>query len=111
MSISEMANTTGLFGNPQLHKPEGFDLATKEALQYSAKLVQQISEMADRPSVEIIHKMDELSDVLCRVADLAECIRQVHPDPKVAESAQNACVSLNNYVEELNTSTDLHHAC
>ena len=110
MSISEMANTTGLFGNPQLHKPEGFDLATQEALQYSTKLVQQISEMADRPSVEIIHKMDELSDVLCRVADLAECIRQVHPNPKVAESAQNACVSLNNYVEELNTSTDLHHA-
>ena len=105
-----MANTTGLFGNPQLRKPEGFDLATQEALQESAKLVHQISEMAERPTVEVIHKMDELSDVLCRVADLAECIRQVHPDPKVAESAQNACISLNNYVEELNTSTDLHCA-
>lgn len=105
-----MNEATGLFDNPQLCTPDGFDVATQQALQGSAKLVQQISEMANKPSVEVIEKMDELSDVLCRVADLAECIRQVHPDAKFVQKAQEACILINNYVEELNTSTDLHRA-
>lgn len=62
------------------------------------------------PPVELIEKFDELSDTLCRVADLAECVRQVHQDPSIRDAAQDACVSLNSYVEELNTQPSLYLA-
>ena len=73
-------------------------------------LVDDINSRAASPGIEIIDKMDELSDTLCRVADVAECIRQVHPDAEVAQRAQEACLEISNYVEQLNTNTGLHQA-
>ena len=73
-------------------------------------LVDEINSRAGSPGIEIIDKMDELSDTLCRVADLAECIRQVHPDQEVTGRAQEACLEISNYVEQLNTNTGLHRA-
>jgi hypothetical protein len=37
---------------------------------------------------------DDLSDELCRVADLAEFIRLAHPDPSFAHAAQEACIDI-----------------
>lgn len=102
--------TTGLFNKPLFNSPEGFYQATEIALREAKELVAQISAMVDRPCVEIVVRMDELSDVLCKVADLSECIRLVHPDPAVCEAAQNASLVLNNYVEELNTDVALHRS-
>lgn len=103
-------NTAGLFDNPVLLAPEGFDLATQRALSTSDSLVNEITEKADYPDISVIQKMDELSNTLCNVADLAECIRQVHPDSKMVQKAQDACMSIGNYVEELNTNPYLYNA-
>ena len=103
-------NTAGLFDNPILLAPEGFVLATQKALSTSASLVNEITEKADNPDITVIQRMDELSNTLCNVADLAECIRQVHPDSKVVQKAQDACMSIGNYVEELNTNPYLYNA-
>ncbi len=108
--FSSSDTDTGLFGKPELSKPEGFDVATAIALTKAAGLVRDISVKAKSPSIGVIKQFDELSDVLCQVADLAECIRQVHPDPEVVGRAQNACMAVNNYVEQLNTSVELHQA-
>ena len=102
--------TTGLFGHPELSEPEGFDTASSKALTQASELVQDITRDADNPSITTIERFDDLSDILCRVADLSECIRQVHPDPKVVQKAQNACIAINGYVEELNTNIELHRA-
>ena len=101
---------TGLFDNPLLCKPDGFQTSAREAIKNSTQLVNEINSRATCPGIEIIDKMDELSDTLCRVADLSECIRQVHPDQVVAEKAQEACLEISNYVEQLNTNTGLHHS-
>ncbi len=101
---------TGLFGKDRLSGPEGLDEATAAALTTAADLVDVISAKGVAPSVDVIDKFDELSDVLCQVADLAECIRQVHPDPEVVERAQSACLAVSNYVEQLNTNSELHNA-
>ena len=102
------SRTTGLFGRPLLNRPDGFAAATQQALQQAEGLVSEIWSLADSPSLRIVDKMDELSDALCRVADLAECIRLVHPNPALSEAAQDACVAINNYVDQLNTDTRLH---
>ena len=37
---------------------------------------------------------DDLSDELCRVADLAEFIRLAHPEESFALAAQEACIDI-----------------
>ena len=104
------SEVTGLFGNPVFVSAGGFHRATERALATARRLVAEISNMATCPTVEIVVKMDELSDVLCWVADLSECIRLVHPDPAIRQAAQTASVQINSYVEELNTDVALHHS-
>ena len=104
-----MAERTGLFGKSVFSTAEGFQLATNEALVTARELVREISAMVQEPpSAEVAVKMDELSDTLCQVADLSECIRLVHPDPGIRDTAQQASLAINAYVEELNTNTALH---
>ena len=42
--------------------------------------------------------MDELSDVLCQIADLSEC---VHFDTVIQQAAERASLVINAFVEEL----------
>ena len=50
---------------------------------------------------------DELSDELCRVADMAEFVRIAHPDRHMAQAAEKACISVSGVVERLNTDVQL----
>lgn len=108
--VSQQQQATGLFDNLLLSKNDGFGIAASEAIKKSTQLVDQINSRASRPGIEVVDMMDELSDTLCQVADLSECIRQVHPDQKVAQEAQQACLVISNCVEQLNTNTGLHKA-
>lgn len=60
-----------------------------------------IAEVTDvnrkRNMVEIF---DELSDTLCKVADLAEFIRIAHPNIEFVEAAEDASISLSGVVEK-----------
>lgn len=51
-------------------------------------------------SRKMVNIFDELSDTLCRVADLAEFIRLAHPLPSFSYAAENACISLSGVVEK-----------
>lgn len=102
--------STGLFDFPEFLDVSGFALETKKSIQLSKNLVTKIKSQADCPDVSIIDHMDQLSDELCRVADLAECIRQVHPSDDVSSAAHEASLALNSYVEVLNTDVELYQA-
>uniref|UniRef100_A0A0R3WJL2 Bestrophin homolog n=1 Tax=Hydatigena taeniaeformis TaxID=6205 RepID=A0A0R3WJL2_HYDTA len=54
--------------------------------------------------------LDDLSDSLCRVADLADCIRALHPDEAYQRAANEVCLRVGNLVESLNTDADLYEA-
>lgn len=58
----------GLFGVPELSCPEGFQEAQEKSLQETERLVKKAC--ATPPGPEIVLIFDQLSDSLCRVADL-----------------------------------------
>ena len=99
---------TGLFGNPLLSEPEGFAVAASKTKEESEAVIAEI--LNSKQPDKIVHLFDELSDTLCRTADLAECIRLLHPDQDYAAQATNCCSLLGSYVEELNTHSGLHEA-
>jgi len=61
-------------------------------------------------SRKIVQIFDELSDSLCKVADLAEFIRLAHPNRIYTTAAENACISVSGVVEKLNTHKKLYKA-
>ena len=96
----------GLFRHAALTSPGGFLEERDRAIADSELIIEKIN-LSDSPQ-EIVQGFDDLSDTICRVADLSECIRLVHPDPRYVECATQACSDLGGYVESLNTNTSLH---
>nr|XP_028582180.1 mitochondrial intermediate peptidase isoform X1 [Podarcis muralis] len=101
----ELGKKTGLFGVPELSCPEGFQEAQERSLQETERLVQKAC--TTPPGKEIVMIFDQLSDALCRVADLADFVKIAHPDFAFREAAEEACRSIGTMVEKLNTDVDL----
>lgn len=57
----------------------------------------------------MVQIFDDLSDTLCRVADLAEFIRIAHPNPDFAEAAEETCLAVSGIVEKLNVHRGLYN--
>ncbi|EGW04620.1 mitochondrial intermediate peptidase isoform X1 [Cricetulus griseus] len=98
----------GLFGVPELSTAEGFHVAQKEALRKSEWLVERACSTPPGPQTVLI--FDELSDCLCRVADLADFVKIGHPEPAFREAAEEACRSIGTMVEKLNTNVELYQS-
>ncbi|KAF3907914.1 Saccharolysin [Orbilia brochopaga] len=100
---------TGLFHNRYLSSPEGFIEFAHVCLAKARKLSKSIcgAETLEQ-QVSIIRKMDQLSDTLCRVVDLADFTRNTHPDPRFVQAADVAYNTVYNYMNELNTTTGLY---
>ncbi|XP_064638754.1 mitochondrial intermediate peptidase-like [Lineus longissimus] len=98
----------GLFKIPQLKEFSGFYLLQESATEHAEKLIAEAtSPNRKRKMVQIF---DDLSDVLCQVADMADFVRSGHPDPNYAQAAQEACANISGLVERLNTNVDLYNA-
>lgn len=88
----------GLFGIPELTSHEGFYALREQAISKTDDLIAEaISENRNRKMVQIF---DELSDTLCKVADLSEFIRLGHPHSYYTQSAEDACVAISGVVEK-----------
>lgn len=102
---------TGLFGIDELQGPTGFHNLKDSALERAEELVQEIVVTNNRNSSQnVVALFDELSNCLCKVADLAEFVRVSHPQPKFRASAEQASVAISNLVERLNTDVRLYEA-
>ncbi|XP_059576416.1 mitochondrial intermediate peptidase isoform X2 [Alligator mississippiensis] len=102
---SAAGRSTGLFGVPELSCPEGFQEAQEKALQETERLVWKA--YTTPPGPEIVMIFDQLSDALCRVADLADFVKIAHPDYTFREAAEEACRNIGTMVEKLNTDVEL----
>lgn len=88
----------GLFGIPELKSHEGFYLLKDNVIEKSDRLIEEaISPNRTRKIVEVF---DELSDSLCKVADMAEFVRLAHPVGAYCYGAEDACISVSGVVEK-----------
>lgn len=101
----------GLFRNQMLTCPDGLINFSKASLQKAKKLVQTMLLEAintEDGKLSYIRKLDQLSDILCRVIDVAEFIRVAHPSQKWVEAAQKTHEILFEYMNQLNTNVELY---
>lgn len=100
----------GLFCNPYLTSPKGLIQFAEETLESARALT---AEMVNDQSVESLHvyikDLDRLSDMLCRVIDLCEFIRVVHPNSSFIKAAEQCHYQLFEHMNILNTSKPLFY--
>ncbi|ORY87124.1 peptidase family M3-domain-containing protein [Protomyces lactucae-debilis] len=102
---------TGLFHNAYLKTPAGFPQFATDALHKAQWLAKEISERhATLTPVAVVKALDRLSDTLCAVLDLAELVRNSHPDPAFVQGAEEAYDILHAFMNEMNTHTGLFQA-
>uniref|UniRef100_A0A336JW82 CSON013651 protein n=1 Tax=Culicoides sonorensis TaxID=179676 RepID=A0A336JW82_CULSO len=106
IKLNLIQEKTGLFGMKQLITNDGFRYIQEHAILRTDELMEEaISSSRKRKMVEIF---DEISDTLCKVADLAEFVRIAHPEAQIRMAAEDACISISGMVEKLNTHRQLY---
>ncbi|KAF1984158.1 mitochondrial intermediate peptidase [Aulographum hederae CBS 113979] len=101
--------SAGLFQNRYLTSPEGFQRFAEVTLKKCHKVVAKIIAAHTVEDYKVIVRdLDRLSDLLCRVIDLADFVRNTHPDRVIQSAATQAYSSMFEYMNELNTTIELN---
>ena len=107
---SSPLSPTGLFGHSLIDRPEGlitFAHATLFRAQQLTERVLRAPESRDE-LLKVVKNLDRLSDMLCGVIDLAELVRNAHPDENWVNAANQAYESLCEFMNVLNTHVGLY---
>ena len=118
-SAPTLKTPSGLFNQPALTHPSAFPVLASKTTLRAKVLVDRIVRLGKAPkpaSIEeaeqallvMVKNLDRLSDLLCGVIDLAELVRNVHPDPAWVEGANAAYEQLCEYMNELNVHIGLY---
>ncbi|KAM0786018.1 hypothetical protein ACM66B_006834 [Microbotryomycetes sp. NB124-2] len=108
---------TGLFNQPQLTRPDLFVPLARRTTLRAKVIVNRLCrprttpstlEEAEKQFLDMVKGLDRLSDLLCGVIDMAELVRNVHPDSEWVEAANDAYEELIEYMNELNTHVGLY---
>ncbi|KAF2751628.1 zincin [Sporormia fimetaria CBS 119925] len=100
---------TGIVGNRYLTHPDGFLEFVQITLQRCKRIVMRVSAAHTVQEYKtMVRQLDRLSDLLCRVIDLADFVRGTHPDRRVQASATKAYAIMFEYMNQLNTTTVLN---
>ncbi|XP_064615682.1 mitochondrial intermediate peptidase-like [Liolophura sinensis] len=106
LGLRILKNKVGLFGIPELLDHTGFYSLNQKAQNEVDYLVKEA--VSPNRQRKIVQVFDQLSDALCRVADMSDFVRTTHPEESYRYAAEEACVSLSRLVEKLNTNTELY---
>lgn len=106
--LDSFKGKTGLFNKPELTSPEGFHVLKERAIAATEALIEEAT--SSEPTRVMVDIFDELSDTLCKVADLAEFVRIAHPQEQFSSAAEDACITVSGIVEKLNTHKGLYGA-
>ena len=103
------AQSRGLFQNRYLTEPDGFQVFASVTLQKARGIVSRVLQASSVDQYKsIVRDLDLLSDLLCRVIDLADFVRATHPDPPMQAAASQAYAVMFEYMNVLNTTTGLN---
>ena len=103
--------STGIFGHPSLTSPQALESIADAVLQRAQLLTERVlrAPQSRNEMFKVVKNLDRLSDLLCSVVDLAEFVRNAHPDPKWVASANNLYESLSEFMNVLNTHVGLYN--
>ncbi|KAJ2827452.1 Mitochondrial intermediate peptidase [Coemansia erecta] len=100
---------TGLLMEARFVSPKSFRQAGKEAVAEAEALAARVlSAESATERRQIVKCLDQLSDALCRVMDVAELVRQVHPDSSWQAAAEAVYGEMLEYMNGLNTNVGLY---
>ncbi|KAJ2461442.1 Mitochondrial intermediate peptidase [Coemansia sp. RSA 2424] len=100
---------TGLLMEARFVSPKLLCKSGQEAVAEAEALVQKVlTAEAPEERRKVIKCLDQLSDSLCRVMDVAELVRQVHPDSSWQNAADEVYASMFSYMNQLNTHVGLY---
>ncbi|KER20243.1 hypothetical protein T265_11166 [Opisthorchis viverrini] len=108
LTVTDSPKVTGVFLTKELISPNGFASLVQDATERSKSLLNEA--LSPNRTRKMVQVLDDMSDTLCRVADLADCIRMLHPDGPFRVAASEACQAIGRLVEELNTTPELYFA-
>lgn len=91
-------HSQGLFNISELKTCDGFYLLKERAVHKTEDLINEATSQNRQRKMVLI--FDELSDTLCKVADLSEFIRLAHPAFTYSAAAEDACISISGIVEK-----------
>lgn len=102
-------HNVGLFQNQYLTSPDGFTQFAKVTLVKCRRIVDKVLSIHTVEGYRAIAQdLDRLSDLLCRIIDLADFVRSTHPDPAFQHAASVAHTLMFEYMNTLNTTTGLN---
>ncbi|KAI6047941.1 mitochondrial intermediate peptidase [Pisolithus marmoratus] len=105
-------SATGIFQHTQLTTPSAFTALADSTLVRAQLLTARILRAPQSRSelFKVVKNLDRLSDLLCGVIDLAELLRNAHPDRQWVQSANDSYEKLCEYMNVLNTNVGLYEA-
>ena len=106
---SQNGQPAGIIGNKYLTHPEGFvDFVTITIQRCNAVVQKVAAAQSVQDYKHMVKDLDKLSDLLCRVIDLADFVRGTHPDRKFQLMAVKAYSTVFQYMNQLNTTPVLY---
>ncbi|KAF9225448.1 mitochondrial intermediate peptidase [Gyrodon lividus] len=103
-------SVSGIFQHPYLTTPAAFSTLADSTLVRAQLLTERILRASESRSelFKVVKNLDRLSDLLCGVIDLAELLRNAHPDPQWVQCASDSYEKLCEYMNVLNTHVGLY---
>ena len=106
----KLTSPTGLFGHHMLTTPSAFVAIADSTLRRAQLLTDRILRARESRDelFKVVKNLDRLSDMLCGVIDLAELLRNAHPDQAWIQSADEVYEKLCEFMNVLNTNVGLY---
>ncbi|CAD6192735.1 unnamed protein product [Caenorhabditis auriculariae] len=101
---------TGLFNEAKLKSPADILALPKEVRKATSGLLAELTTEGskDKPGRTALQIVDDISNEICKAADLTECVRQLHDDKEFRNASEIASRDFCDLVESLNTDTSLY---
>jgi intermediate peptidase len=110
---SSALSPTGLFGHDSITEPHALVRLARATLARAQLLTERVlrARQSRDELKKVIKNLDRLSDMLCGVIDLAELVRNAHPEPEWVHAANWAYEALCEFMNVANTHVGLYEVC
>ncbi|XP_052784230.1 mitochondrial intermediate peptidase-like [Mya arenaria] len=102
------SKNVGLFQIPELTNRTGIEVLEERCVAQIMALRQEVSSPDRKRKLVVV--LDEMSDSICRVADMLEFLRFAHPNVDFRDAAEASIIRLLHHVETLNVDVGIYEA-